>query len=381
MRTHITRLLPPCLRSRIRAAIDVARDPVRRRHVAIRMAGRPFGATPKVGYGQRIPTLGEATSGGMVKFQYLNRALRNHRYRFNILYMGSSSMPDDALELARLARQKGAKIVWNQNGVAYPGWHPNWRAANQPMAELLHAADHVFYQSAFCQLSADRYLGVSRGRCEVLHNPVDTTVFTPSPVTEGTLLAPVILLGGSQYLPYKIECALRAFAVLRKSRPRARLLVGGRLEALVGNDNLDSAARRLIAELNLAGSVEFIGAYNQTEAPALYRRAHILLHPKYNDPCPMTVLEAMACGLPVVYSGTGGVPELVGPDAGVSVLAPLDWERDQPPDPDALAFGILRVLDRYADYSAAARQRAVDRFDIKRWVERHWQVFVELLTR
>ena len=61
------------------------------------------------------------------------------------------------------------------------------------------------------------------------------------------------------------------------------------------------------------------------------RRADLLLHTKYNDPCPTVVLEAMASGLPVVYSASGGVPELVGEEAGVGIPAPFDWEHDHPP--------------------------------------------------
>ena len=52
---------------------------------------------------------------------------------------------------------------------------------------------------------------------------------------------------------------------------------------------------------------------------------------------PTVVLEALASGLPVVYSASGGTPELVGDDAGVGVPAPLDWEQDHPPAPEALA--------------------------------------------
>jgi glycosyltransferase involved in cell wall biosynthesis len=341
--------------------------------------GRPRGGRLAVSYGQRIPPLGEPTNGGLVKFQYLNRVFRNHPWRFNVIYLGSSCMPADVLELVQVARRKGARIVWNQNGVAYPGWHPNWAVVNEVMAEPLRVADHVFYQSAFCQVSADRYLGTPQGRWEVLHNPVDTSVFTPAPAVKDVLDAPVILLGGSQYKLSKLECALRAFALIRKSHARARLLVTGRLKALVGDADLEKVARRLILELGLEDRVEFVGAFSQTEAPALYRRAHVLLHTKYNDPCPMTVLEAMGCGLPVVYSGSGGVPELVGPDAGVAVPAPLDWEHDVPPDPGALAAAVMTVLNHHADYAAAARQRAVEQFDITRWVERHRQVFEQLV--
>ncbi len=83
-----------------------------------------------------------------------------------------------------------------------------------------------------------------------------------------------------------------------------------------------------------------LGEYAQRDAPAIFRQAHVLLHTKVNDPCPTLVLEAMACGLPVVYPRSGGTVELVGDEAGVGVPHPDGFERDEPPPPEALAEAV-----------------------------------------
>ena len=137
-------------------------------------------------------------------------------------------------------------------------------------------------------------------------------------------------------------------------------------------------AGEVLEASNVREHVELTGAFSQRDAPLLYRRADVLLHTKYNDPCPTAVLEALACGVPVVYSASGGTPELVGPAAGTGIPAPLDWERDHPPDPAALAAATLRVVERHGDHAAAARERAL-RFDLERWVDRHRRVFEELV--
>ncbi|HEY2074034.1 MAG TPA: glycosyltransferase, partial [Gaiellaceae bacterium] len=166
-----------------------------------------------------------------------------------------------------------------------------------------------------------------------------------------------------------------ALALVRREVPDARLVVAGALS--FASDGREQA-HGMIERLGLAGAVDLAGPYTQAHAPALVRSADVLLHTKYNDPCPTIVLEAMACGLPVVYSASGGTPELVGDDAGIGIEAPLDWEHDHPPDADRLAEAV-GVLARDIDARrAAARDRAL-RFDVVPWVERHRAIFERLV--
>jgi glycosyltransferase involved in cell wall biosynthesis len=313
--------------------------------------------------------------GGAVKFHLLAAVFPNAPRDFNVLYLGSSSMPLEAAKIVRLARRRQAAFVWNQNGVAYRGWYGDgWQLVNEPRARLLHEADHVFFQSVFCKLGSDRFYGERTAPWEILHNPVDTARFTPR--TEPVSRPPTLLLGGNQYQRYRVEAALDALVLLRAEVPAARLLVTGAL-SFAPDGPLAFAA--MLRERGLEDAVDLLGTYTQRDAPEVLRRADVLLHTKYNDPCPTVVLEAMACGLPVVYSASGGTPELVGEEAGVGIPAPLDWDRDHPPDPRQLAEASLTALDRLEERAAAARDRAVSRFDSRAWVERHRVVFTELL--
>ena len=89
----------------------------------------------------------------------------------------------------------------------------------------------------------------------------------------------------------------------------------------------------------------------------------------------------MACGLPVVHPASGGTSELVGDVGGIGVAHPVSWERDEPPSPEALADAVARVLDDLPRYSAAARARAVERFSLEPWLERHAELFERLAPR
>ena len=356
---------------RLRAPVRRARNAVALRRALARQrtrweqiaASRPRRDGVAVSYGyERMPSGDDVVYGGHVKFTLLDRDLPNVPRDFNVLYLGSSALPVEAARLVELARRRGAAFAWNQNGVAYPGWYGDgWELVNGPRARLFHDADHVFFQSAFCKLSADRFYGERRGPWEILHNPVDTERFAPGERTDRPL---TLLLGGNQYQRYRLETALETIELVRRRRPDARLVVAGALSFAV-------SARP---------GVELLGPYTQAEAPELFRRADILLHTKYNDPCPTVVLEAMASGLPVVHSASGGTPELVGDAAGVGIPAPLDWENDHPPEPERLAAAVLAVAEQLPEYATSAREQSL-RFDVRAWVDRHHAVFTELIRR
>jgi glycosyltransferase involved in cell wall biosynthesis len=326
------------------------------------MLRRP-GSGVRVFYGHDVvPSAGDAVAGGTGKFQRLAQRFPNRPTDFSLLYLGSTWLPRDLRPLLALAQRRRVPVVVNQSGVAYPGWAgAETDEINRPFRRALLAADHVLYQSEFCKRSADEWLGEPQGTWEVLYNAVDVEHFTPGTTPDGP---PTLLLAGDQTQAYRLEVALRTLAHL----PDARLIVTGRLVS-------DPAA--LLRELG--DRVELVGRYAQRDAPALFRRAHVLLHTKVNDPCPTAVIEAMACGLPAVYAASGGTVELVGTEAGIGVPHPDGWVRDEPPDPAALAAAVRDVLAQRDTYAAAARRRAVERFALGPWLDRHEQLFNELV--
>jgi glycosyltransferase involved in cell wall biosynthesis len=342
-----------------------------RRWARLLVAGR---AKPgvRVFYGHdRVPQPGERAAGGTAKAQKLNARFPNTSTDFSLLYLGTTWLPRDLTPLLRIAARIGAAVVVNQDGVAYPGWAGDrTESLNRPLREAVLAADHVVYQSEFSKLSADLFLGEPRGTWEVLPNAVDVNHFTPAAVSPPA--GPVLLLGGDQTQEYRLDLALRTIAALVPRHPDVQLLVTGRL---VGD------VHALARELDLVGRVHVLGEYGQDEAPALFRRAHLLLHTKVKDPCPTLVVEAMACGLPVVYPASGGTVELVGDTGGIGVPHPDTWERDDPPAPDELANAVDLVLADLPRYSAGARERAELRFALGPWLDRHAEIFERLAPR
>jgi glycosyltransferase involved in cell wall biosynthesis len=313
--------------------------------------------------------------GGLVKFQALLPLWPHTHSDYNVLYVVSSRLPEDILAIYEQARANGARVLLSQAAAACPATHgERWKRLNAPLELLVAHADFVFYQSAFGRRMCDAILGSRSGPSDILPNAVDTDRFHPA-ARDPAPHELRILLGGTQYREYRLRRALEAFALVARARPDARLRVTGRLKWLADPDEARRHAQSWCDELRIADRVEFLGPYRQDDAPEIFRGAHVLLHPMALDCCPTVVLEAMASGLPVVYGASGGVPELVGENAGVGVPIADDFEQLHIPEANVLANAIVIAAEKRRELGEAGRRRAVETFGRGAWIARHRELF------
>ncbi len=127
---------------------------------------------------------------------------------------------------------------------------------------------------------------------------------------------------------YGIDVVVRAFAEVQKSWPGAQL-------DLVGGGVLEHETRNLVRQLNLSG-VNFLGVASHRDIGRFYDRADIFVNASNLDNMPVSVLEAFACGTPVVTTAPEGMRYIV--DHGRTGLL------SEPGDALALALNILRLL-------------------------------------
>jgi len=369
----IVAAVPAPLRVKVRALLDApARRAALKKFFSISLADT---ASPVIGLGGTLDHRG-LIHGGAVKLLSLRDAFFCDEQEFNLLYLVSSAQPAFADDLVRICRARGIKFVWNQNGVGYPAWAGREAERhNAPMRRLRAQADHIVYQSAFCRESAEKFLGPCAKSPTILLNPVDLQKYSP----RRHMLAPEplrLLAMGTQNYRERFVSVLECLRELRADGLDCSLTVAGPLiwpEA-------ERDAREIAASFGIADRVELRPPFRQDEAPDIYRAHHLLLHSKYMDPCPTVVAEALACGLPVVASRSGGIPEMVDTGCAELIDAPVSWETLHTPSGRRLAQAVQEISPRLGQYSRAARRRAEEAFDARRWQEHHAEIFRAVLA-
>ena len=178
----------------------------------------------------------------------------------------------------------------------------------------------------------------------------------------------VVLIHIGRFAPPKNHLLLvDAFSLAIEKYPSMELW-------LVGDGPLRVKVKKKVEAKGLKEKVRFLGL--RDDIPDLLAEASILVLPSDWEGVPLTVLEAMAAGKPVVATAVGGVPELV--DEGkTGFLVP-------PQAPDALAGAILRLArdpELRKRMGEVARKRALERFDIRQTAQAYGELYLKLLTR
>jgi len=145
--------------------------------------------------------------------------------------------------------------------------------------------------------------------------------------------SPHLLVPRNLELIYDNATALRAFSIVRKQFPASRLTI-------TGSGSQRQALENLVIELELQDAVFFTGHLPNDEMVALYRSSDVMVNPTTVDNMPISVLEALACGVPIVSTNVGGVPYLVEHDS-TALLVPEK-------NPMAMADAILVLLNNPA---------------------------------
>jgi glycosyltransferase involved in cell wall biosynthesis len=274
-------------------------------------------------------------------------------------------------------KRAGMPIIQRLNGMNWihrrrpTGWRHYVRSEyGNIILSLIRSrlASQIVYQSEFSHQWWERVYGKIGTPWRVVHNGVDLQKYTPLgsgivPADHIRILLVEGTIGGGY--EFGVQSAIQVGEKLQTTFSREiEILVVGKISDLIAKRWKNEGRMR----------VSFTGQVPIEKIPELDRSAHVLYAADLNPACPNSVIEALACGLPVVGFDTGALAEIVSQGAGELVPYGGDPWKLEVPDIAGLSKAIERILDNQAMYREAARKRAEEQFGLERMVEGYLNV-------
>lgn len=339
---------------------------------------------PKVsGVGGMVSFRGRFTAGLTSRTIGVSHSLADGPYD-SVLVIGGTR---DVLGLLR-AKRNGFRIVQRLNGM-------NWlhRKLKTGIKHYLRSeygnfvlniirsriADHIVYQSEFARSWWEDSQGQVSAPASVVYNAIDLDQYSPGNSERTSryqmpsdrfrvLLVEGSLMGGYELgLTSAIGLVRQLNAAHRQDlKQSVELVIAGHVSADIQSRFLDSVEFPLV----------WAGLVPPEQIPGLDASAHLLYSADINPACPNSVIEALACGTPVLAFDTGALPEMVTSDSGRVVPYGGDsWELD-PPDMKALTAGAVQILTSQAIFRPGARARAESAFNLDTMVDRYLEALL-----
>ncbi len=210
-----------------------------------------------------------------------------------------------------------------------------YRRMNYPRAAKV--AEAIIINSESLRSEVERYLDIDPAKLRLIYEAVDHDLFKPGDVASARaavaargVTRPFVLFVSSLWRYKNCDGLLRAFALAKPDLGDRQLAVVG-----AGRDEAYLAElRALAAELGILSDVVFVGGVPLDATVDFYRAADAFVYPSLNETFGLPILEAMACGCPVVTSDTSAMPETAG---GAAVLA-------DPQEPASIARAIAEAV-------------------------------------
>jgi len=289
-----------------------------------------------------------------------------HDFPFDLIH-AHFTYPD-GVAAVRLGKQFGVPVIITEQN-AWGAWMPEDMSVRR---RTIRAAQECTFQIAISRSvreSIVRLAGES-GKLRVVPDAVDGDAFTLLEKGRQPIPNQIIFVGAIR--PVKgVDVLLRAVRLLVDSGRDVRLILVG--ESYFRNYQKEyDRLRQVAVDLGIAGCVNFAGKKPLTELVREIQKSALLVLPSRAESFGMVLVEALACGTPVVATRCGGPEDIVTEEVGILV---------PPEDPQALAAGIAQVMDRRSDYDPAkSRAYALERFSLESVGQRLQGLYAEALS-
>lgn len=218
------------------------------------------------------------------------------------------------------------------------------------------------------------YSRINPSRVITIHNAVDTEIFRYSEDFRNEVRCKLgleddvhTILYIGRIIPEKgLHHLVLALSYLVRSKRKFRLLiVGPKGHYEKEEQSYYQYTERLIGMLKLREHVSYLGRVKKKDLPKLYSASDIVVVPSlFQDPCPTVVLEAMACGRPVIAYNVGGIPEIIQngvtgyivPKGDIEALCKMIMKCLEEPSHERIGPNARERVEKYFSYSAVCRK-------------------------
>jgi len=222
-----------------------------------------------------------------------------------------------------------------------------WYSFLKMQTDVVKQLNHIITVSECSRKDIAEDFGIKAEGLDLVYNGIDTHAFSPLPNI--TRLNNRITATASADAPLKgLDYLLKAFAGLLKKYPDLELVVIGKAKA-------GGHTERLIKQLNIEKHMQFVSGISEQKIRELYAETTVAVVPSLYEGFGLPAGEAMSCGVPLVSTTGGSLPEVVG-DAGILV---------KPADDKAIANAISSLLDDAKlrqELSIKGRERIINKF-------------------
>lgn len=269
----------------------------------------------------------------------------------------------DGVAGAKLARRYKVPLIVTEHAPWHP-WLDRFGVRRQALAAARCAGEILAVSNSVREMILTEIADAS---VRVVPVGVDAELFKPE--EDATRRRDQILFVGFVNYNKGIDVLLRAMTLLRaRGEPAQLLLLGG--SHYRNTRTQEDELRALAQRLSLDEHVHFLGHQLPDEVARLMRESAVVVLPSRAESFGAVLVEALACGTPVVATRCGGPEEIVDPTVGMLV---------SPGDPEALADALVSVLHRPAAYPVdTLRRYALDRFGWPRIVETIYERYAAL---
>jgi len=300
-----------------------------------------------------------------------------------------------------LKRKKGIEIIIRFDGIYNVSVIPSkmgfslkslvdnifFRYKNNQIVKNYILGDKIIYQSEFSKFHIEELLlkrfkvKVDSKKSTIIFNGIDIEKFKPMGELKEKGSFPNILVS-HRMLPYKRAQQIpKIISELIEEYPNLKVHVVGKgvKNPLYFNEDSLKRFKKEVKSRGLEKYFEFYGYTEPQHLPEIYNKCDFMLNLSYADPCPNVVIEAMACGLPVIAPNSGGIPELIATkellvDENIDVFEfyPMYCYEDLPQiNPTKYVEKIKYVINNLERLSLYSRERVENNFNINKVVEEY----------